>query len=137
MCEWQDIYFRYAEGKIRIGARVIRDACDIIWKRAQNRQTITYADLMNLLKDRGHEKINRGTIGHIVGEVSSRIAQFTNPSIYPSAIVVRKDTNQPGRDFWGLDTGNNPPSQVAPDQRAQMLQKYQSEIFSMSWSCNC
>jgi hypothetical protein len=124
-------------GKIQINARVIRDACDIIRQRAQNRQTITYTDLMVELKHKDHRKMNRRTIGHIVGEVSTQVAQVTDPSIYPSAIVVRKDTNQPGKGFWGLDMGTNPPEKVPNNQRDLTLQQYQNDVFNKPWSCNC
>ena len=137
MCDWQDINISYGEGRIQINARVISDACDLIRQRAQDRQTITYSDLMNQLKDKGHGKINRGTIGHIVGEVSNQIAQVTDPSVYPSAIVVRKDTDQPGEGFWGLDMGMNPPEKVPFDHRVQTLQQYQNDVFNRVWSCNC
>jgi hypothetical protein len=137
MCNWQDITRSYGMGKIQINVQVIRDACDIIQQRAQSRQTITYADLMVQLKHRGHRKINRRTIGHIVGEVSTQVAQVTNPSIYPSAIVVRKDTNKPGEGFWGLDMGTHPPKKVPTNQRAPTLQQYQNEVFNRPWSCNC
>jgi hypothetical protein len=137
MCDWRDINPRYGIGKIQINAHVIKDSCAIIQQRAQNRQTTTYTDLMGRLKDRGHRKINRGTIGHIVGEVSNQVAQVSGPSIYPSAIVVRKDTNQPGEGFWGLDMGTNPPLKVPHNQRVHMLQKYQNDVFSKPWSCNC
>ena len=90
-----------------------------------------------MLKQKGYEKINRGTIGHIVGEVRNQVSHVTNPSVYPSAIVVRRDTNQPGKGFWGLDEGSNPPSEVPQNQQKQMLQKYQNDVFGRPWNCNC
>lgn len=137
MCNWQVINFPYGIGRIQIPAQVIQDACRIIWQAAQRRQTITYADLMNQLKRLGHQKINRGTIGKIVGEVSNQVSQVTNPSIYPSAIVVSGGTNQPGHGFWGLNMGTNPPSGVHSNQRRNALQQYQNDVFSRPWSCNC
>jgi len=137
MCNWQDITRSYGVGKIQINAQVIEDACDIIRQRAQRKQTITYTDLMVQLKHKGHGKINRGTIGHIVGEVSTQVAQVTNPSVYPSAIVIRKDTDQPGEGFWGLNSGTNPPEKVPDSQKAQMLRQYQNDVFDKEWSCNC
>jgi len=137
MCDWEDINPRYGMGKIQISAKVIRDTCDIIRQRAQNRQIVTYSDLMVQLKREGHRKINRGTIGHIVGEVSTQVAQVTDPSVYPSAIVVRKDTNKPGEGFWGLDTGTNPPEKVPNNQRDLTLQQYQKDVFSKPWRCDC
>lgn len=137
MCNWQNINPPYGKGRIQINAQVIRDACDVIRQAAQNGQTIIYTDLMKRLKHREHEKTNRGTIGHIAGEVSNQVAQVTNPSVYPSAIVVRSDTNQPGDGFWGLNMGTSPPSKVYHNQRVQMLQQYQNGVFNRPWSCNC
>ena len=137
MCKWQDITFRYGIGRIQIPAKVISDACKIIRQMAQKRRVVTYSELMNQLKNLGHRKINRGTIGKIVGEVSNQVSRVTNPSIYPSAIVVRKDTNQPGNGFWGLEEGTNPPSRVPPDQRRNVIRNYQNDVFSKSWNCNC
>lgn len=140
MCNWQDIDFPYGRGIIQIPAQVIQDACGAIWQMAQRRQGIAYiayADLMNQLKCLGHQKINRGTIGKIIGEVSDQVSQVTNPSIYPSAIVVRRGTSQPGDGFWGLIMGTNPPSGVPHNQRRNALQQYQNDAFNRSWSCNC
>lgn len=137
MCNWQDKNFSYARGRIQISANVIRDACEIIRRVATNRQTIIYSDLMEQLKQNGHEKINRGTIGHIVGEVSVQVSLITNPSIYPSSIVVRADTNKPGDGFWGIDTGTAPPENVPLEQRQYILQRYQRDVFDRPWNCNC
>ena len=137
MCNWQDINFPYGIGKIQIPAQVIQDTCRTIWQVAQKKQTIAYADLMNQLKRLGHQKINRGTIGRIVGEVSNQVSQVTQPSIYPSAIVVKKYSNQPGNGFWELSMGTNPPSGVPCNQQRNALQQYQNDVFNRSWSCNC
>ncbi len=137
MCNWQDIIFPYARGKIRISADTIRDACEIIRQAAQKKRYITYTELMDSLKDKGHRKINRGTIGKIVGEVSTQISQVTSPSVYPSAIVVNKNTSRTGHGFWGLDAGTAPPSEVPPNQRTQMLRQYQNDVFNRNWSCDC
>lgn len=118
-------------------AQVFKDACEIIKQAARRRQFITYTDVMNQLKARGHAKINRGTIGAIVGEVSNQVAQNTNPSVYPSSIVVRKGTNRPGNGFWGLTMGTNPPSRVSTHQRRIALQQYQNDVFNRNWNCNC
>ena len=92
---------------------------------------------MSQLKGIGHAKINRGTIGAILGEVSNQVAQNTNPSVYPSSIVVRKGTNQPGNGFWGVNMGTNPPS-IAPNaQRRIALQQYQRDTFNRNWKCGC
>lgn len=138
MCNWKDKEFHYRKtGKIQLRANSFAETCNIISRVAQKKQVIAYSDLMQMLKQKGHEKINRGTIGHIVGEVSNQVSQSTNPSVYPSAIVIRKDINQPGKGFWGLDEGSNPPSAVPQNQRKQMLQKYQNDVFGRSWNCNC
>jgi hypothetical protein len=92
---------------------------------------------MDRLKSLGCPKINRGTIGRIVGEVSVQVSQMINPSIYPSAIVVRKDTGRPGDGFWEVNTGTNPPSNVPPNNRRGALQQYQNDVFNRNWSCNC
>jgi hypothetical protein len=141
MCNWQDIV-AIKKGKKRIQkiplpARVFSDACRIIHQRAQEKRRIYYKDLENELKSFGHRKIYRGTIGDIVGEVSVQVSQLTNPSIYPSAIVVRMDTNRVGVGFWGVDRGTNPPSEVPQNQRQNKLQQYQNDAFNRPWNCNC
>lgn len=137
MCNWQDMEFPYAIGRIQIDAQTIQVACEIIFRASQRSQTISYTEVMNELKRLGCPKINRGTIGHIVGEVSVQVSQITNPSIYPSAIVVRSGTNQPGDGFWGVDTGTNPPSGVSCNNRRNALQQYQNDVFSRPWGCKC
>ena len=137
MCNWQDIEFPYGIGRIQIDARTIQAACEIIFGVAQKSQTISYTEVMNELKSLGCPKINRGTIGHIVGEVSVQVSQITNPSIYPSAIVVRSGTNQPGDGFWGVNTGTNPPSGVPRNNRRNALQQYQNDVFNRLWGCKC
>jgi hypothetical protein len=138
MCDWHDISAGKVR-KIRIDAQAIQDACKIIHQAAQKREMLTYTDLMIQLKHLGHRGINRGTVGSIVGEVSIQVSQLTNPSIYPSAIVMRKDSNQPGRGFWDLDTGNNPPEKVPPNQRENQLNEYRRNVFNRLslWSCDC
>jgi len=120
-----------------MSADVFRDACEIIRQAATNRQTVTYSEIMDQLKHCGHEKINRGTIGKIVGEVSLQVSQATKPSIYPSSIVVRGDTNRPGDGFWGIDTGTVPPRTVPSGQRKRVLEQYQRDVFEKSWNCEC
>jgi len=138
MCNWQDIVRPYGKGrKIQLSAKVVMDACNIIWQVAQKKQRIAYSELMSILKQQGNRKINRATIGHIVGEVSIQVSQVTNPSIYPSAIVVRKGTNQSGKGFWGLDDGSSPPSAVPQNQQRQKMQQYQDDVFNRSWNCSC
>jgi len=137
MCQWKSISVKLGRGTIQISAQTIKDACDIILQAAKKGQVIHYSDLWNMLKQLGHRGINRGTIGSIVGEVSIQISQVTNPSIYPSAIVVRKDTGKPGEGFWGLDSGTNPPSRVPKNMRAKALQQYQHDVFHRTWNCHC
>jgi len=141
MCNWEDKVVtkgKTRKRKIPIPAGVFSDACRIIRQRAQEKQgPIRYKDLENELKNLGHRKIYRGTIGDIVGEVSIQVSQVTNPSIYPSAIVVRKDTNQVGIGFWGLHTGTNRPLEVSQNQRRNKLREYQNDVFNRPWNCNC
>lgn len=89
------------------------------------------------LKKLNHHAINRGTIGAIVGEVSMQVSESTKPSVYPSAIVIRKDTDEPGEGFWGLDSGTHPPDKVARSDRKSRLSEYQQKIFNNSWGCDC
>jgi hypothetical protein len=135
MCDWQDVSVR----KIRIDAQTVRDTCKIIHQMAQKKEKIIYTDLMSELKRLGHHGTNRGTIGTVVGEVSARVSQLTSPSSYPSAIVIRKDRQQPGKGFWELDEGTNPPNKIAPSLRQSQLEEYQHEVFdSVSlWNCDC
>lgn len=137
MCNWQDKVVVKKDRKIQMSAGVFSDACRIIRQMAQERRVIFYKALENELKSLGHPKINRGTIGDIVGEVSIQVSQVTNPSIYPSAIVVHKEDKTIGEGFWGLDTGANPPSKVPVNQRQNALQQYQSDVFNRPWNCNC
>lgn len=137
MCNWKDINFPYARGKIQISAQTIQAACEIIFQASQRRQTISYTEVKDELQHRGHRKINRDTIGTIVGKVSIQVSQITNPSIYPSSIVVRKGTSQPGDGFWDLDTGTNPPTGVPRNNRNNSLQQYQEDVFNRPWGCRC
>ena len=137
MCKWQSITISDKGGKIPIPAQVFQDACEIILQAAQNKQTITYTEIMDQLKKSGHRKISRRTIGKILGEVNDQVSQNTNPSIYPSAIVILSGGNRPGGNFWGVSTGTNPPSGVVPSNRTKTLQRYRNDIFNKHWSCNC
>ena len=137
MCNWQNIAFPYARGRIRIDAQTIQAACEIIFHAAQKGQTISYTEVMDELRRLGCSKINRGTIGSTVGEVSVQVSQITKPSIYPSAIVVRNSTSQPGEGFWGVNTGTNPPSSVVRINRQKALQQYQHDEFNRPWGCKC
>ena len=138
MCNWSDVEIVFRDGKrVKIPAATIIDACEIIKDAAKQRRLITYTEIMDQLKARGNRKINRATIGGIVGEVSAQVSKVTNPSIYPSAIVVLKGTNYPGNGFWGIDTGTNPPKNVPEKMRRVVIRRYQDDIFSREWDCNC
>lgn len=138
MCNWQDKIVTKRDGRrIELPHNVFQDACKIIWQSAQQKRLISYSDVEKQLKRLGHRKINRGTIGDIVGEVSAQVSQVTNPSIYPSAIVVHKGDKSIGVGFWGVDTGTNPPSEVSPNQQKDALPQYQNDVFNKPWDCNC
>jgi hypothetical protein len=129
---WKDTTFEYDKGEIQIPGITIGDAYDIILVYAKRKSCVYYSDVINELKRRGHKKISRRTIGSIVGEVSIQISLATNPSIYPSSIVVRKDTENPGEGFWGVDTGTSPPSSVPLKERSVRLKRYQNDLFDWS-----
>ncbi|MFC2068676.1 hypothetical protein ACFLTP_06670 [Chloroflexota bacterium] len=139
MCKWKDIIIIQAKGKRRIPikATVMQHACSIIHTEAELGRTIAYTNIMNCLKNQGHKKIYRGTIGNIVGEVSNQVSQITNPSIYPSAIVVRKGTKQAGPGFWNLHRGTAPPNSVTKNHRRKQMNQYQQDVFMFDWDCNC
>lgn len=138
MCNWQNIIIQQKNGRrILINSQTIQDACAVIYRQAQIGKLATYTDLMIQLKQLGHRRINRGTIGGIIGEVSNQVAQLINPSVYPSAIVVRAGSNQPGDGFWGLNMGANPPHRVPQARRQTQLKQFQQDVFNLSWSCNC
>jgi hypothetical protein len=138
MCNWQDKVVIKGDGRrIALPYDVFQDACKIIWQSAQQKRLIYYSDIEKQLKRLGHRKINRGTIGDIVGEVSIQVSQVTSPSIYPSAIVVHKGDKNVGIGFWEVDTGTNPPSKVPPNQQKEALLRYQNDVFNKPWDCNC
>lgn len=118
MVNWkiQDFYNKWG-AKITIPAATFEDACSIIRKRAKIGKCIAYSELMTELKKKNHRKINRGTIGSIVGEVSDQISLTTNPSVYPSSIVVHKGTKDTGKGFWTLGEGTLPPNTISVDLR--------------------
>lgn len=138
MCNWQNKIVVKKDGrKIELPSDVFRDACQIIWQSAKKKMVICYSEVESQLKRLGHRKINRGTIGDIVGEVSAQVSQITTPSIYPSAIVVHKGDQNVGEGFWEVDTGTNPPSKAPPNQRKDALKQYQADVFNRPWNCNC
>ena len=129
LIDWKDTTFDYGKGKIKISGATIGDAYKIILKYAKKRSKIHYSVIINELKRLGHTKISRRTIGSIVGDVSIQISRVTDPSIYPSSIVVRKDHDTPGEGFWGVDSGKSPPSDVKTKQQKIKLQEYQKNVF--------
>jgi len=139
MCKWEEIVIVQAGGRRRIpiSDKAVEDTCTILYQQAQAHKTINYTDLMGKLKKLRHRSITRGTIGGIVGGVNSQVSQITNPSVYPSALVVRKDTGKPGDGFWLLAMGSNPPSRVPLRLRAGRWNQYKKDVFGLKWSCNC
>ncbi|MCX8173440.1 MAG: hypothetical protein N3F63_02360 [Thermoplasmata archaeon] len=141
MCNWEDICI----GKNAvIPADVLRTTCEILQEVAKQRRTIAYGELIDLLKEKYvaniyiSRYINRFTIGRILDEVNKQVANTTNPSIYPSSIVVTKDTGKPGDGFWEVQYGTQPPARVQQQNRVDALTKYQQAVFDVSkWSCNC
>jgi len=92
---------------------------------------------MEELKKLGHRKINRGTIGAILWEVSDQISMNTNPSVYPTVLVVRKGTKHLGPGFWELDKGTNPPCNITPLQRTLVERQYRADVYNLNWFCHC
>lgn len=143
MCNWQDKVVDKGKTKTiirKIPEQVFSDACRIIHQMAQERRVICYSDLEYRLKNEGHGIVSRLIIGDIVGEVSIQVSQVTNPSIYPSAIVVHKNAKTVGEGFWGIDTGTNPPSKyqrLSQKQKENLLQQYRNDVFNRLWNCNC
>jgi hypothetical protein len=129
LVDWKDTTFDYGKGKIQILGVTFQDACDIIQEVSKKKTCIAYSDVINQLKQHGHRKISRRTIGTIVGEVSIQVSGVTNPSVYPSSVVIRKDSGAPGEGFWGVDTGTLPPNKVPENQRKVALQQYQKNVF--------
>ncbi len=133
MCEWSDRRdVPMGSGKTTLPKELFEDACEIIKNAAKHKRCITYTELMESLKKMEHSKINRQTIGYIVGEVSNVVSERTNPSVYPSSIVIRKDTGKPGIGFWNLEKGTHPPS-----KNSKTLKDYQDDVFLEKWDCKC
>lgn len=134
MVVWKNRVFDYASGgKILISAAVFKDAYDIIREHAKKKSVVAYSDLMDKLKKRNHTKINRGTIGSIIGEISNQISLITKPSIYPSSIVVHKGSTNTGIGFWALKKGTMPPSKIPIKNRKMALSTYQRDVFQKPW----
>jgi hypothetical protein len=132
---WKTQRFSDGAWHITIDGATIKDAYEIIHEWTEkNHECIAYSDLMTELKQRGHPKIYRRSIGHIVGHITNQIAIATQPaSVYPSSIVVHKWTRNTGDGFWGLDKGSSPPYKVAPVNRRQKLDEYQNAVFTKNW----
>ena len=129
MCNWQNRISPYGIGNIQLNADVFADACNIIFQASRQRNKITYSDLMSQLRQLNHRKIFRGTIGIILDEVNLQVSSITNPSIYPSAIVVHRGTTEPGPGFWNVACGLKPPVGIAANRRSVQLQQYQNFPF--------
>ena len=134
MINWNDKRFPCGKGSIEISGSTLKDTFNIIHEYAKRQEKIPYSELINRLKQKGNKKISRRTIGFIVGEVSIQVSSDTKSSIYPSAIVIRKDSSIPGEGFWGVDSGTTPPSDCPKEHRKIELQKYQKNVFD--WGSN-
>ena len=135
MIAWKTQEFVSKKGRrIIIDAATLKDAYDILnnWIKS-NDKPIAYSELMAKLKEKSHPKIYRGSIGHIIGHVSDQVSFITNPSIYPSSIVVHKGTCDTGDGFWALERGTLPPIKVLEDNRKAQLSKYQNDVFEKNW----
>lgn len=135
MITWETREFVSKKGRrIIIDGATLKDAYDILknWVKA-NDNPIAYSKLMDKLKEKNHPKIYRGSIGHIVGHVSDKVSVITNPSIYPSSIVVHKGTWITGDGFWDLEEGTLPPNKVPIKNRRAALSSYQRDVFEKTW----
>jgi len=135
MIAWETQEFVSKSGRrIIIDGVTLKDAYNILnnWVKS-NDQPIAYSVLMAKLKENGHPKIYRGSIGHIVGHVSDQVSEVTNPSIYPSSIVVHKGTWNTGDEFWTLEGGTLPPNKVIKANRKAQLSMYQNDVFKRTW----
>jgi hypothetical protein len=130
LVNWKDQDFYDKRGaKTTIQAATFQDAYNIIRECAKARKMIPYSDLMIELKKNNCRKINRKTIGNIVGEVSDQVSLTTKPSVYPSSIVVHKGTKETGKGFWNLDEGTLAPKTIRVDLRKKSLDQYQKDVF--------
>jgi len=153
-CRWQD---KLINGKV-IPAKVFKAICNIIFQSAVEGKTIEYGEITNIINKQFPDvKIDNHTdMGHILGEINDQVAKATetskeNPtSIYPSSIVVKKDypsivvkkgEGKPGKGFWGVNSGDNPPSEFkdkSEDEQEKALKKYRKNVFDTSkWDCEC
>jgi hypothetical protein len=120
--------------KTPIPKETVKEVHKFIREYAIARKFLPYSELEDLLKAKGYRKINRFTIGNIVGEVSDRISASTVPlSIYPSAIVVHKWTEDTGKGFWTLERGSDPPYRTKADLKKKKLKQYQKNVFEKKW----
>ncbi len=104
---WRDRVLSNRTGQIPVPATTFEMTCSIIRENAKKRQFIAYSELMDELKLRKQRKIQRGIIGFILDEVNQQVSANTNPSIYPTSIVVHKGTKNPGVGFWRVDERPN------------------------------
>ena len=82
-------------------AQFVRDSYSVIVERSKQGNTIFYGDLpcFDLLRSRFADGV-RKVIGFIVGGCSEYDTANNRPPI--SAIVIGKDTGEPGEGFYGL-----------------------------------
>jgi hypothetical protein len=95
--EWQvDSYLTEIEY-----TEFVKDSYPLIVERAKAGETIFYGELpcFNVLRDRFADGV-RKVIGFIVGACSEYETANDRPPI--SAIVITKDTGEPGEGFYGL-----------------------------------
>jgi len=144
MCKWEDKPI--GEEKKIIPAKVFEAICNIIFQSAGKGKTIKYGEITNIINKQFPDvKIdNYPDMGHILGEINDQVAEATktskeNPtSIYPSSIVINKERKEPGDGFWGVSSGDNPPSKVKKNERDDVLKEYQRNVFDTNkWNCNC
>ena len=143
MCKWKDKTI----GKKTIPAEAFEAICNIILESAKQRNPITYKEITEEIKKKQFNNIiiSRKELGYILGEINNQVAEKTHnllgKSIYPTAIVVKTGTRTPSTGFWGVNSGDNPPSKkVITDKKEQrkVLEEYQCDVFDISkWDCNC
>jgi len=83
--------------------KFVKDTYQVLVEKAKSGKIIFYGELpaFNQLKERFKDAASK-LIGSIVGACSEYEATKGRPLI--SAIVISKDTSEPGRGFYGLST---------------------------------
>jgi len=83
--------------------KFVKDTYQVLVEKAKSGKVIFYGELpaFNQLKERFKDAASK-LIGSIVGACSEYEATKGRPLI--SAIVISKDTSEPGRGFYGLST---------------------------------